>query len=62
MKKDATVVMEDSAVEPVSAGGTVAQSVRSVFQTDNFLVTLKQDLVWGSLTSGAVSLIESITW
>jgi hypothetical protein len=62
VKKDATLVMEDSAVEPVSTGGTVAQSVRSVFQTDSFLVTLKQDLVWGSLTSGAVSLIEEITW
>ena len=58
----ATVVQEDSNVEPLSASGTVAQSVRSLWQTDSFNLRIRQKLTWGPIVSGAVSLVSSISW
>jgi hypothetical protein len=60
--REATVIMEDSAVEALSAGGTVADSARSLFQTDSFALRLRQKCAWGVLVTGAVSLVSGISW
>jgi hypothetical protein len=60
--REATVIMEDANVEALSAGGTVADSARSLFQTDSFALRIRQKCAWGSLVTGAVSLITGISW
>ena len=60
--REATVVMEDANVEALSAGGTTADLARSLWQTDSFALRLRQKVAWGSLVTGAVSLITGISW
>jgi hypothetical protein len=60
--REATVVMEDASVEALSAGGTVADSARSLWQTDSFALWIRQKCAWGVLVSGAVSLITGVSW
>src|SRR5262249_35190254 len=48
--------------EIVTAGGTPATSVGSVYQTDEVLLRLRWPISWGLRSSNALSWMQSVNW
>lgn len=65
MSSQATIHMEDSAPEPISATGspnTVAAPIRSFFQTDSMGLRMVMDISWKMARTGMVSWIDGTSY
>lgn len=62
ISSEAVVHQEDTAPLPISAGGTLANPVMSLWQVDVFGLRLIVDLSWGMRLAGRVSIVEDVTW
>lgn len=61
----ATIHMEDTSPQPISATGspnTVAAPVRSFFQTDSMGVRMVMDTNWKMVRSGMVQWVDGTSW
>jgi hypothetical protein len=60
---DGAVVLDDATpMEIATAGGVIGTPVRSLFQANLIGVKVRIQCCWGSLVSGAVQKIASVTW
>jgi HK97 family phage major capsid protein/HK97 family phage prohead protease len=63
VSEQATVHMEDTTpLEVVSAAGTVADPIRSFFQTATIGVRMLMDVAWKMRRTGVVQWIDGVTW
>lgn len=62
VSEQATLHMSDAPAELVTAGGTVADPTRSLFQTASIAVRMLLDVTWAMRRSGMVQWIDGVTW
>lgn len=60
--EQATIHMSDTPLEIVAADTTVADPVRSMFQTNSVALRMLMDVTWAMRRSGMVQTISSVGW
>jgi hypothetical protein len=61
VSQDALVHMADDAHANIDTDA-VSESVRTAFQTNLLVLKLRLRTVWAPLATGAVQMVESVTW
>jgi hypothetical protein len=60
---EVALVHEESAAQPiVTAAGTLATPVRSLYQTDSVGLRLRLPISWTVRAPGAIAWMQSVTW
>jgi hypothetical protein len=60
--REASLVMNDTPAELVTAGGTFGTPVATMFQGDNVALKMRMRAAWVLRASGAIAWTQNVTW